>query len=159
MAGYGNRTAPDISPETLSHDHASTRLDLTDSHSTPTYATGYGNHTATTAGLSPSSSNDPSSPDTDSKRFDTQSRHGSAPYSNAHVYGSASTAGAGWGNKTGSFGDSHERGSGGGKDSVVGKIVEGVGRVVHSEGLVGKGRGMREGAGDGDRVGEGPVAN
>lgn len=32
MAGYGNRTARDISPSSLSHDHASTRLGLTDTH-------------------------------------------------------------------------------------------------------------------------------
>lgn len=32
MAGYGNRTAPDISPDSLKEHHASTRLGLTDAH-------------------------------------------------------------------------------------------------------------------------------
>ena len=129
MAGYGNRTAPDISPSSLSHDHASTRLGLTDAHDVrfpeqnriprqltlsqpPTYAAGAGlgnklSHSSTTSSSPSHNSNStPADDATDAPlRFDTQARHGSAPYSNAHVYGSASTAGAGWGNKTGSFSD------------------------------------------------------
>lgn len=73
----------------------------------PTYGAGFGNKRASQPTLSPSSSNEKSVDDED-LHFDTQSRHGSAPYSNAHTYGSASTAGAGWGNKTGSFGDDAE---------------------------------------------------
>jgi hypothetical protein len=32
MAGYGNRTAPDYTADTLTEQHSSTRLGLTDSH-------------------------------------------------------------------------------------------------------------------------------
>jgi hypothetical protein len=108
MAGYGNRTAPDYTAESLTEQHSTTRLGLTDSHSPPTYGAGFGNKTAsqpTVETISPSSSHDNSPPVTEDPafRFNTQDRHGSAPYSNAHTYGSASTAGAGWGNKTGSF--------------------------------------------------------
>ncbi|KAG9201415.1 hypothetical protein G6514_005787 [Epicoccum nigrum] len=219
MAGYGNRTAPDISPSSLSHDHASTRLGLTDTHDVrlrsvalpstpapiphhqppssphpsnartkylptdsptppvaqapashpqpssqkphadcsqpPTYAggAGLGNKLSQTTSSSSSSHTADTAHATDEPlRFDSQARHGSAPYSNAHVYGSACTAGAGWGNKTGSFSD--EGHGEGGRGSTLGRLVEKVG------GVVGKGRGMRGGKGEGEGgAADGMVAN
>lgn len=65
-----------------------------------------------------------------------------APYSNATPMGSGSTAGAGYGNKTGSFGET--------KDSTVGKMMEKVGQVVHSEKMEERGRAKREEKGFGD---------
>ncbi|XPS80420.1 hypothetical protein M3J09_012376 [Ascochyta lentis] len=112
MAGYGNRTAPDYtvsSPAHLSSQHAETRYDVPAS-SAPTYGAGFGNKRAS---LTPTTSEEKSMAAHDNNdndetgeeplRFDTQHTHGSAPYSHAHTYGSASTAGAGYGNKTGSF--------------------------------------------------------
>ncbi|OSS48286.1 hypothetical protein B5807_07903 [Epicoccum nigrum] len=153
MAGYGNRTAPDISPSSHDHDHASTRLGLTDTHDPPTYAGGAGLGNKLSQTTSSSSHTADTAHGTDEPlRFDSQARHGSAPYSNAHVYGSACTAGAGWGNKTGSFSD--EGHGEGGRGSTLGRLVEKVG------GVVGKGRGMREGKGEGEGgAADGMVAN
>ncbi|KAF1925733.1 uncharacterized protein M421DRAFT_7747 [Didymella exigua CBS 183.55] len=164
MAGYGNRTAHDPTAESLAKEHSHTRLNLTDSHSPPTYGAGFGNkraasehasaetehasteteHASTETKHAPvalhSDSNDDSAP-----RFDTQGRHGSAPYSNAHTHGSASTAGAGWGNKTGSFARD--------EDSTLGRVMERVGGVVGSAGLVERGREKREARGEEAGVG------
>ncbi|KAJ4986407.1 hypothetical protein SVAN01_08099 [Stagonosporopsis vannaccii] len=167
MAGYGNRTAPDCTASSLADEHSSTRLGLTDSHSppffpcrvphrsnnalaaqTPTYGAGLGNKHASQPSISPSTS---TSTDTEASaeplRFNTQSTHGSAPYSNAHTYGSASTAGAGWGNKTGSFSKQ--------PDSTLGKLMQKVGAAVHSPGLERKGRAKRDCAVDAQADGEG----
>lgn len=62
-----------------------------------------------------------------------------SPYSHATPHGSGSTGGAGFGNKTGSFSESH--------DSTVGKVLEKAGHVVHSVKLEEKGAAMREKAG------------
>ncbi|KAJ4401914.1 hypothetical protein N0V91_007567 [Didymella pomorum] len=156
MAGYGNRTAPDYTAESLTEEHSNTRLGLTDSHSPPTYGAGFGNKTAPQPSIdtiSPSTSHEKSVDEEDTAlRFNSQDRHGSAPYSNAHHYGSASTAGAGYGNKTGSFGDEEH------KDSTLGKVMEKVGGIVHSPGLVKKGQAKRaEGPSGADP--DAPVAN
>lgn len=75
-----------------------------------------------------------------------------APYSGATRVGSGSTAGAGYGNKTGSFGE--------GGDSTVGKVVEKAGHVLHSAKVEEKGRMMREGKKEEvERREEGPFAN
>ncbi|KAF3039294.1 hypothetical protein E8E11_006216 [Didymella keratinophila] len=162
MAGYGNRTAPDYTADTLTEEHSNTRLGLTDSHSPPTYGAGFGNKTSsqpTADAISPSSSHDKSSSVDEGDgafRFNSQDRHGSAPYSNAHTYGSASTAGAGWGNKTGSF---SEDGVGGGdKDSTLGKMMEKVGGIVHSPALVKKGHEKRVARPSGEGP-DAPLAN
>lgn len=68
----------------------------------PSYGAGFGNKRASQPSISPSTSAG-SETGAEATRFNTQDTHGNAPYSNAHTYGSASTAGAGWGNKTGSF--------------------------------------------------------
>ncbi|KAF3033910.1 hypothetical protein E8E12_005488 [Didymella heteroderae] len=158
MAGYGNRTAPDYTADTLTEEHSNTRLGLTDSHSPPTYGAGFGNKRASQPSITPSSSADKSVAPEDGAdsplRFNSQDWHGSAPYSNAHTYGSASTAGAGWGNKTGSFGDD----GGEHKDSTLGKVMEKVGGVLHSSGLVKKGHAKRE-AGPSGGDPDAPVAN
>lgn len=106
MAGYGNRTAPDYTAEShphLSEQHSNTRFGST-STSPPTYGAGFGNKRAS---LTPSTSEE-KPVDEENLHFDTQETHGSAPYSNAHTYGSASPAGAGYGNKTGSFSNAAE---------------------------------------------------
>ncbi|KAH6625669.1 hypothetical protein C7974DRAFT_425297 [Boeremia exigua] len=159
MAGYGNRTAPDYTADALADEHSSTRLGLTDSHSPPTYGAGFGNkrasqpttHTATDTDADTTAA---ASAAADTPRFNTQDAHGSAPYSNAHTYGSASTAGAGWGNKTGSF---SEEGRGeGGHDSALGKAMQKIGGALHAPGLARKGEAKREAA---DAHGEVPTAN
>ncbi|KZM22258.1 uncharacterized protein EKO05_0011357 [Ascochyta rabiei] len=124
MAGYGNRTAPDYTttttPAHLGAQHAQTRLGAP-STSAPTYGAGYGNKRAslapTTSAEDYDKASDHAAAESDDERgggetplrFDSQTTHGSAPYSGAHTYGSASTAGAGWGNKTGSFSGGGER--------------------------------------------------
>ncbi|KAL1603329.1 hypothetical protein SLS59_004425 [Nothophoma quercina] len=140
MAGYGNRTAPDYTADSLTEEHSGTRLGLTDSHSAPTYGAGFGNKTSQPT-ISPSSSNEASTTPGDTEdgaqesfHFNTQERHGSAPYSNAHTYGSASTAGAGYGNKTGSFSQEGENKG----DSKVGKVLHKIGGVLHSPHLTKK---------------------
>lgn len=45
--------------------------------------------------------------DTDNSHFRFGSHSDTAPYSGGTVHGSGSTGGAGYGNKTGEFGDSH----------------------------------------------------
>ncbi|KAH9867944.1 hypothetical protein IAQ61_007249 [Plenodomus lingam] len=63
---------------------------------------------------------------------DFKSANETGPYSNATPMGSGSTAGAGYGNKTGSFEGS--------KDSALGRVMERVGHVMHNEGIAEKGR-------------------
>ncbi|KAF1357317.1 hypothetical protein EJ07DRAFT_181508 [Lizonia empirigonia] len=141
MAGYGNRTAPDYTAEShphLSEQHSNTRFGST-STSPPTYGAGFGNKRVS---LTPSTSEE-KSVDEENLHFDTQETHGSAPYSNAHTYGSASTAGAGYGNKTGSFTNAAE---GEKKDSTMGKVMQKVGGILHSLALTKKGQAKREDA-------------
>ncbi|KAF2624713.1 hypothetical protein BU25DRAFT_460886 [Macroventuria anomochaeta] len=154
MAGYGNRTAPHYTADSLTDEHSSTRLGLIDSHNAPTYGAGLGNKRASQPTISPSSSNEKSVDTEDgveeSFHFNTQDTHGSAPYSNAHTYGSASTAGAGYGNKTGSFSSAGD--GGGHKDSTMGRVMQKIGGVVHSEKIGEKGRVKREGGASGGDV-------
>jgi hypothetical protein len=159
MAGYGNRTAPDYTADNLTGDHSDTHLGLTDSHNPqpPTYGAGFGNKRASQPTISPSSSTHKSTDEEDSGfHFNTQDRHGSAPYSNAHTYGSASTAGAGYGNKTGSF--SSEGDEPGHKDSTLGKVMQRVGDVLHSPSLAKKGQAKRD-AGPSGEDPSAPAAN
>lgn len=134
MASYDNCTAADYVMNDCTEQYNSSRHSLAppnpphsnlhEEHgSGTTGGPGYGNKRSTL----------PSSADT--FRFANLAGN-TAPYSNATPMGSGSTAGAGYGNKTGHFGH--------GKDSVVGKLVEKAGQVLHDEGLVERGRGKRE---------------
>lgn len=138
MTGYGNRTAAEYIADDYSDQHSSTHLGLTLSN-TP-YSNPHAKHgSGTTGGAGfgnkrssfPSSSSSPCSPGS----ITFKSSHETGAYSNATPMGSGSTAGAGYGNKTASFGES--------KDSALGKVMEKVGHVVHSEGIVEKGRERR----------------
>ncbi|KAF2751138.1 hypothetical protein M011DRAFT_473652 [Sporormia fimetaria CBS 119925] len=117
MAGYGNINAPTTDPASLAEDHNNTRLDI-HHHSEPSYAggPGFGNKNAPT----PSDIKDD-----DLKLSTTPSKHPSMP-----------SIGAGYGNKTGEFRESH--------DSTLGKIVEKAGHALHNANLEHKGRHMRE---------------
>lgn len=185
MAGYGNRTAPDYIAEDMTDEHSNTRLGLVDSHgaySNPHHKYGSGTtggagfgmyysyivseelhktsnqekttHWALTIGnKSKSISTDTHTSSHDGIRLGLHKD--TSPYSGATKIGSGSTAGAGYGNKTGSF-SSHD--SGGMHcatcihknmliklvDSTVGKIMEKAGHVVHSSVLTEKGRAKRD---------------
>lgn len=76
-----------------------------------------------------------SHPESKSEEFRFGIHKDTAPYSNARPLGSGSTGGAGFGNKTGSFSESH--------DSTVGKVLEKAGHVVHSGKLEKMGADMR----------------
>ncbi|KAH7379400.1 hypothetical protein DE146DRAFT_317613 [Phaeosphaeria sp. MPI-PUGE-AT-0046c] len=154
MAGYGNRTAPDYSPDNMTEQHDSTRLGLTDSHGAysnahPTYGSG------TTGGAGFGNKSDSASAPASNDEFRFGSHADTAPYSGASESraGSGSTGGAGYGNKTGDFGS-------GKGDSTVGKVMEKAGHVLHNEGLVAKGAAKRQDAmGDAKGVEEPPFAN
>ncbi|KAH9866620.1 hypothetical protein J1614_008312 [Plenodomus biglobosus] len=135
MTGYGNRTAADYIADDYSDQHSSTRLGLTLSN-TP-YSNPHAKHGSGTTGGAGFGNKRSSFPATSSSpgSMTFKSSHETGPYSNATPMGSGSTAGAGYGNKTASFGES--------KDSALGKVMEKVGYVVHSEGIVEKGREMR----------------
>ncbi|OAK97020.1 hypothetical protein IQ06DRAFT_338327 [Phaeosphaeriaceae sp. SRC1lsM3a] len=153
MAGYGNRTAPDYSPDDMKDQHGSTRLGVTDSHGAysnahPRYGSG------TTGGAGFGNKSGPSTAPSTSEEFRFGSHADTAPYSGAKESraGSGSTGGAGYGNKTGDFG-----GSG---DSTLGKVMEKAGHVLHNEGLVAKGAAKRQDAmSDAKGTEEPPFAN
>jgi hypothetical protein len=89
------------------------------------------------AGFGNKSNPDPNMEEYDNTDLRFDSHRSTAPYSGGSALGSGSTGGAGFGNKTGSMnGESH--------DSTIGKVMEKVGGVVKSEGLVEKGRAKRE---------------
>ncbi|KAF2126010.1 hypothetical protein P153DRAFT_433822 [Dothidotthia symphoricarpi CBS 119687] len=152
MAGYGNRKAPDYNPEDYTSEHTSTRLGLTDSapysNAHPTYGSastagaGFGNKHSSVPGADTSADADTDTSSTPADLTPYPSHTSTAPYTNASPLGSGSTAGAGYGNKTGSFGGGHS-------DSMMGKLVQKAGHVMHSGALEEKGRGMREGGGGG----------
>lgn len=99
MAGYGNRNAPDLNPEDLTHEHSNTRFGRDDSHaysgghetygSGATAGVGFGNKTAP---------NDTSDYDNSDLRFGSHQE--TAPYSGGTRHGSGTSGGAGYGNKT-----------------------------------------------------------
>ncbi|KAF2400812.1 hypothetical protein EJ06DRAFT_556311 [Trichodelitschia bisporula] len=70
----------------------------------------------------------------------TESSHSTTPYSNATQHGSGTTAGAGYGNKTGEHAAAKA-------DSMLGRVMQKAGSVVHNEGLIEKGTERRKSAG------------
>lgn len=75
----------------------------------------------------------------DNKDLCFDSHSSTAPYSGGHPdYGSGSTGGAGFGNKTGNMET---------KDSKIGKVMEKVGGMMKSDGMVEKGHAKRVEAG------------
>lgn len=125
MAGFGNRTAPDLTHDTADHlaeDHKSTRLARDDSHpysnphdtygSGATGGAGFGNNTLlpTLANsftnlvfLLPGNKSAPDPDQLDNSEFRFGSHKNTDVYSGGTRHGSGSTAGAGFGNKTGAF--------------------------------------------------------
>lgn len=106
MAGYGNRTAPDLSASDLTDEHNNTRLGRDDSHaytgghetfgSGATGGVGFGNKTSGT-----------DSSDYDNSDIRIGSHSDTKPYSGSTQHGSGTVGGAGYGNKTGSFSSSN----------------------------------------------------
>ncbi|KAF2027622.1 hypothetical protein EK21DRAFT_102454 [Setomelanomma holmii] len=134
MTGYGNRTAPDYTAESMTDQHESTRLGLHTSHDPysnahPTYGSG------ATGGAGFGNKSDVSGPPASNDEFRFDLHKNTQPYSNPGRAGSGSTGGAGYGNKTGEYGTG---------DSTLGKIMEKAGHVTHNENLVAKGTAKRE---------------
>lgn len=108
MAGYGNKNAPDLNPEDLTHEHTNTRLDMHTSRDA--YSGGhdkFGSGATGGAGFGNKSAPDPEH-SMDNSEFRFGSHSNTDPYSGGHAAraGSGSTGGAGYGNKTGEFGKS-----------------------------------------------------
>jgi hypothetical protein len=103
MAGYGNRTAPDLNPEDLSHHHDNTRLGRDDSHPYSGGHETYGSGATGGAGFGNKSAPDPE--DLTEQHSNTRfgSHQDTKPYSGSTEHGSGTTGGAGFGNKTGGF--------------------------------------------------------
>ncbi|KAF1997083.1 hypothetical protein P154DRAFT_537408 [Amniculicola lignicola CBS 123094] len=143
MAGYGNRTNPDLDHNDLVEQHSNTRFGVDHSNA---YSGGHETYgSGTTGGAGFGNKTMPSDSTVDNSEFRFGNRDDTQPYSgHAGRHGSGSTGGAGFGNKTGSFGES--------KDSTMGKVMEKIGTVTHNEKMVEKGRAKREAQGLGQPI-------
>ena len=108
MTGYGNRNAPDTSPDDLIHQHTNTRLNLhtsRDAYNNPHER--FGSGATGGAGFGNKAAPDPEHA-MDNSEFRFGSHSNTEPYSgHKGRAGSGSTGGAGYGNKTGEFRTSH----------------------------------------------------
>lgn len=105
MAGYGNRTAPDLNPEDLVEHHENTRLGRDDSHAYSGGHETYGSGATGGAGFGNKSNSMPDAYDNSDLRFG--SHDNTDPYSGKTEHGSGTVGGAGYGNKTGAFKNSN----------------------------------------------------
>ncbi|KAF2735929.1 hypothetical protein EJ04DRAFT_562881 [Polyplosphaeria fusca] len=142
MAGYGNRTAEDLSPADLEEHHSNTRYGVSHSNAYSGGHDTYGSGATGGAGFGNKSSSDPDVKNNSEFRFG--SHQNGDPYSGSTQHGSGTTGGAGFGNKTGSFSESH--------DSTVGKLMEKAGHIMHNEKLAEKGHAKREAQGLGQNT-------
>ncbi|KAF2678210.1 hypothetical protein K458DRAFT_395275 [Lentithecium fluviatile CBS 122367] len=148
MAGYGNRNAPDIVADDLTHEHTNTRFDRSDNHAYSGGHDTYGSGATGGAGFGNKSAPDPLSSEYNNEDLRFGSHQDTGAYKgqgNDGRHPSGSVGGAGYGNKTGSFG--------GKSDSTVGKLMEKAGHVMHNENLAAKGAAKREASGFGQTEG------
>ncbi|KAF2715523.1 hypothetical protein K504DRAFT_487187 [Pleomassaria siparia CBS 279.74] len=141
MAGYGNRRANDLNPDSLAEQHNNTRFNP--GHSATAYSGGHETfRSGTVGGAGFGNKRAPDPEDLSEQHSNTRfgSHQNTAPYSGHQGRaGSGSTGGAGYGNKTGSFSSSN--------DSGIGKFMEKAGHVMHNKDLEDKGHTKRVAAG------------